>query len=61
MRLEGPEVTSERIGRAVLDRLRDLDEVAYMRFASVYKDFDDVSDFERELRALTKSTAPKRH
>ena len=60
VRLEGAEVTSERIGRAVLDRLRDLDEVAYVRFASVYKGFDDVSDFERELRILTKSTAPKR-
>jgi transcriptional repressor NrdR len=61
VRLEGPEVTTERIGRAVLDRLRVLDAVTYMRFASVYKDFDDADDFARELQALTKSTEPKRH
>jgi transcriptional repressor NrdR len=59
VRLEGPEATSERIGRAVLDRLGLLDEVAYVRFASVYKGFDDADDFAREVRLLTKSTAPK--
>jgi transcriptional repressor NrdR len=61
LRLESPEVTTERIGRAVLDRLRVLDEVTYVRFASVYKGFDEAEDFARELRALTKSTEPKRH
>ncbi|MGI8793400.1 MAG: transcriptional regulator NrdR, partial [Acidimicrobiales bacterium] len=40
MRLEGLEVRSEQIGREVLDRLRDLDEVAYLRFVSVYKEFE---------------------
>jgi len=45
----------------VLDQLRDLDQVAYMRFASVYKGFDDAADFEREADLLTKSTAPKQH
>jgi transcriptional repressor NrdR len=59
MRLEGPEVTTEQIGLAVLDRLRALDEVAYLRFASVYKGFEDLGDFEREV-ALTKATEPKR-
>jgi transcriptional repressor NrdR len=59
LRLEGPEVTSERVGRAVLDRLRGLDEVAYLRFASVYKGFEEVEDFEREVGLLTKSTEPK--
>jgi transcriptional repressor NrdR len=59
LRLEGPELTSERVGRAVLDRLRGLDEVAYLRFASVYKGFEDVEDFEREVGLLTKSTEPK--
>lgn len=59
VRLEGAETTSERIGRAVLDRLRELDDVAYMRFASVYKGFDDADDFARELSALTKQSAPK--
>jgi transcriptional repressor NrdR len=61
MRLLGPEVKSEQIGVAVLERLRELDKVAYLRFASVYKDFDDPSDFQREVRLLTKATAPKRH
>jgi transcriptional repressor NrdR len=53
------EVTSERIGRAVLEGLRELDVIAAVRFASVYKGFDDLSDFERELTLLTKRTAPK--
>ena len=61
LRTEGPEVASERIGLAVLDRLRELDQVAYVRFASVYKDFDDPADFQREVGLLTKETAPKRH
>lgn len=56
----GGDVPTERIGLAVLERLRDLDPVAYLRFASVYKEFDDVSDFEREAGLLTKATAPKR-
>jgi transcriptional repressor NrdR len=57
----GGEVASEEVGRAVLGRLGGLDHVAYLRFASVYKGFEDVTDFERELAVLTKSTAPKRH
>jgi transcriptional repressor NrdR len=60
LRGEGLELTSEQIGRAVLERLRDLDEVAYLRFASVYKGFEDVGDFEREVGLLTKTTEPKR-
>ena len=60
LRGEGAELTSEQIGRAVLERLRDLDEVAYLRFASVYKGFEDVGDFEREVGLLTKTTEPKR-
>ena len=64
-RLLGPEVPSQEVGRAVLERLRDLDLVAAVRFASVYKEFDDLADFERELTeltqsALTKATEPKR-
>lgn len=55
------EVTSEQVGLAVLERLRDLDQVAYVRFASVYKNFDDATDFQREVRLLIKDTAPKRH
>jgi transcriptional repressor NrdR len=60
MRLLGPEPTSQQIGVAVLDRLRRLDEVAYLRFASVYKGFEDVGDFEREVDFLSKVTEPKR-
>ena len=60
IRLEsGTEVTSERLGRTVLERLYELDAVAAVRFASVYKGFDDPADFERELTLLTKRTAPK--
>jgi transcriptional repressor NrdR len=60
LRLEGrPEVTSEDVGRAVLDRLPEVDPVAAVRFASVYKGFEDVSDFEREITELAKRTAPK--
>ena len=60
LRLDGPELTSQQVGLSVLDRLRVLDEVAYVRFASVYKGFEDVGDFEREVGLLTKSTQPKR-
>lgn len=53
--MAGTEITSSTVGHAVLERLRDLDKVAYVRFASVYKNFDDTSDFSREL-ALLKQT-----
>lgn len=59
--LPSGEVTSERVGRAVLERLRELDVIAAVRFASVYKGFDDLADFEHELTLLTKRTAPKAH
>ncbi len=52
LRLEGSEASSARVGAIVLERLRALDEVAYVRFASVYKGFDDPGDFEREVLAL---------
>jgi transcriptional repressor NrdR len=53
------EPTSEQVGLAVLERLRSVDEVAYLRFASVYKGFEGVDDFRREVGLLTKTTAPK--
>ena len=59
MRLDGPEVTTAQVGLAALDALRVLDEVAYVRFASVYKGFGEAADFERELHLLAKGTAPK--
>jgi transcriptional repressor NrdR len=60
LRSTGPEVTSEQVGVAVLDGLRELDEVAYLRFASVYKGFEGVGDFQREAGLLSKQSAPKR-
>jgi transcriptional repressor NrdR len=48
----GPEITTEQIGRQVLEGLREIDEAAYLRFASVYKEFEGASDFEREVAAL---------
>jgi transcriptional repressor NrdR len=60
-RLDGPEVTSEQIGRAVLEALRALDSVASVRFASVYKGFAGLEDFEREVGLQAKSTVPKQH
>ena len=61
VRLQGGEVSSEAVGRSVLERLREADPVAAVRFASVYLGFDDLSDFEREIKALSKRTEPKRH
>ena len=45
-------IASAEIGREVLDRLNALDDVAYLRFASVYKGFQELTDFERELLML---------
>ena len=59
VREEGPEVGSDVVGKAVLDQLRVLDPVAYLRFASVYKGFEDLTDFEREVGLLQKTTTPK--
>jgi len=54
MRSRPGEVTTTAIGHAVLERLRCLDEVLYLRFASVYKSFDAAADFQRELVLLEK-------
>jgi transcriptional repressor NrdR len=51
-------VSSDEVGLEVLVRLRDLDEVAAVRFASVYKGFDTISDFEREIRLLQEEPSP---
>ncbi len=59
LREAGTVPTTEEVGLAVLERLQHLDEVAYLRFASVYKGFEGVDDFRREVGLLTKSTAPK--
>lgn len=46
------EIPSHDVGLAILGPLRDLDQVAYLRFASVYKSFDSIDAFEREIAAL---------
>ena len=46
------EISSKRIGEMVMDGLRGIDEVAYVRYASVYRQFTDISSFMRELEAL---------
>ncbi|MFI5036724.1 MAG: transcriptional regulator NrdR [Acidimicrobiales bacterium] len=59
MRLLNRDVTSEEIGMATLEALREVDDVAYVRFASVYKGFAGTEDFAREIGMLVKTTAPK--
>ena len=49
------EIDSRSIGELVMDILKDTDKVAYIRFASVYRDFKDVADFEKELQQLTEN------
>ena len=46
------EVSSERIGELVMDKLKSIDEVAYVRFASVYRQFKDINTFMDELNKL---------
>lgn len=49
------EVTSEKIGELVMDKLKAVDEVAYVRFASVYRQFKDINTFMSELNKLLKN------
>jgi transcriptional repressor NrdR len=48
------EITSKEIGEMVMNGLKEIDEVAYVRFASVYRSFKDISTFMRELEKLSK-------
>lgn len=59
LRSVSPEPSSQQVGVAVLEQLKDLDDVAYLRFASVYKGFEDAGDFQREVGLLIKTTEPK--
>jgi len=52
--METTEIESAKIGELVMKKLRTLDKVAYIRFASVYKEFEDLETFEQELRKLLK-------
>jgi transcriptional repressor NrdR len=60
LRRRGPEVASQLVGSEVLAALRKTDDVAYLRFASVYKDFEGADDFQRELVSLQKKVPAKR-
>ncbi len=55
LRKMGREVQSSKIGELVMRKLMRLDEVAYVRFASVYRSFEDVKAFEKEVKLLKKS------
>jgi transcriptional repressor NrdR len=59
LRHRGPAVTTQEVGIEVLAQLRRLDDVAYIRFASVYKDFQELTDFERELGILLQKREPR--
>jgi len=48
------EIPSGVIGELVAKKLKKLDKVAYIRFASIYKDFEDVTDFEKEIKSIKK-------
>ncbi len=48
------EITSDEIGEMVMNRLKDLDDVAYVRFASVYREFKDLNSFRKELEKIQK-------
>ncbi len=52
-RQEETEIPSKLIGELVMEKLKKMDKVAYIRFASVYRSFEDVESFQREIQALT--------
>ena len=53
-KLKSNEIKSEQIGKKVIGALKKLDNVAYLRFASVYRSFKDVKDFEKEIKEIKK-------
>lgn len=52
------EIPSAVVGERVINRLHDLDEIAYVRFASVYREFKDVNDFVKELKRMLENNRP---
>ena len=52
LRRRGKEVKADMIGKMVMNKLKKLDKVAYIRFASVYLDFQDLTDFKKEIKEL---------
>ena len=61
METQGDEVTSVKIGEAVMFGLRTIDHVAYIRFASIYKDFSDPSEFAEIAERVEKEAVPPNH
>ena len=53
------EVPTRAVGEMVMDELRQLDDVAYVRFASVYRSFQDVNEFRKEIEAMDKARADR--
>jgi transcriptional repressor NrdR len=51
-----PEIASSQIGELVMGKLKDLDEVAYVRFASVYRQFQDIGSFLQELKKIVRGS-----
>jgi transcriptional repressor NrdR len=49
------EIPSAQIGEMVMDELQQLDQVAYVRFASVYRSFEDINEFKKEISKLTRN------
>jgi len=54
------EIPSLRLGEIVMEELRELDEVAYVRFASVYRSFQDITEFQEEIQKLREMTGGTR-
>jgi transcriptional repressor NrdR len=54
------EITSKELGEIVMEKLKDLDEIAYVRFASVYRQFKDINTFISELQSLLKDQGVKK-
>ena len=52
LRKKGKEVKSRILGEMVINKLKKIDKVAYIRFASVYRDFQDIKDFKQEIKNL---------
>jgi transcriptional repressor NrdR len=51
-KVKGKEISSSEIGEQVMRALKKLDQVAYIRFASVYKDFQDINDFKKQIKEV---------
>jgi transcriptional repressor NrdR len=60
MQLPEREVPTQRVGELVMRELKKLDKIAYIRFASVYRNFEDVDEFSDVIREVSNDTAPRR-